>query len=636
MLVAVALYAGDFQGMESQYANLFRGLSAAIAMVSLGWPGSVFFRGAWVALQTRTANLDLPIALALGAGGVAGLWNVLQGSGAIYFDSLCVLVFLLLVGRWFQSRQQRRAVEAVDLLQKLTPSVCRVVRDGDSFEIPIGLLVAGDEVEVLSGGIIPADGEVLSGHSTLNRSLLTGESHAVPVEPGDMAFAGTQNIGSTLRLRVDATGEETRAGRLMQLVETGVLAKPPLVQWTDRAAGWFVIAVVAIATATFTVWALIANVEVAITHTIALLIVACPCALGLATPLSLAAAVGLAAQRNILIKNAAVFELMAGGGTILLDKTGTLTLGRPTVIDWLGPEWLRPVVARIESHSSHPIARALVEAGVQTDYPLNVPSPTHIEERNDGGMCAVLGNRRVLIGSPAFLLNNGIQIAPDRAEYIAQQESVGRTVVGVAVDEILEGVVQLGDKIRDDSIQAVAMLKQRQWRPSILSGDAAGVVQYVANQVGIPAEEAFAQVSPEGKLARASSKPHAEGKTWSPFKQQGSYSTAMVGDGVNDAAALAAADIGIAVDGGAEAALMAADVYLASPGLRPIVELVDLSRRTVRIVKQNLVIAASYNALAVTLAASGWVTPLLAAILMPLSSATVLASAMRVTYRSKK
>lgn len=641
MLVAVALYAGEFQGMETEYANLFRVLSAVIAVVSLSWPGSVFFRGAWVALRTRTANLDLPIALALGAGGIAGLWNVVRGAGAIYFDSLCVLVFLLLVGRWFQSRQQRRAVEAVDLLQKITPAVCRVVRGQSVHESPIELLVEGDEVEVLSGGVIPADGEVRDGRSTLNRSLLTGESHAVAVEPGDCVFAGTQNIGSTIRLVVATTGEDTRAGRLMRLVESGVRAKPPLVEWTDRAAGWFVLAVVGIAIATFIGWAAMANMELAVTHTIALLIVACPCALGLATPLTLAAAVGLAAQRNILIKNAAVFEKMAAGGRILLDKTGTLTQGRPAVTNWEGPRWLMPVVAQIESHSSHPVANALVEAGSQQPYPENLPSPRAIEERGDGGMRAELEGRRVLIGSPAFLQSNGLTFSPEVADSIAQQEVAGQTVIGVAVGDELEVVVWLGDRLRDDSAQAVAMLQQRNWQPSILSGDAEGVVQFVAKQVGIAAGDAFAQVSPEEKLAHATSKPRqvsgeaaSAGETL--FRRQGHHWTAMVGDGVNDAAALAAADIGIAVDGGAEAALMAADVYLASPGLGPLVELVDLSQRTIRVVRQNLVIAASYNALAVSLAAIGWVTPLLAAVLMPLSSATVLASAMRVTYWREK
>ena len=622
MLLAVALYAGQYAGIESEFKNLFRYVSALIGVVALLWPGSVFFRGAISALRARSATLDVPIALALAAGGVAGTVNAIRGTGEIYFDSLSVLVFLLLVGRWFQSRQQRWADEAVGLLNSFTPSTCRVVRDDVIVEIPTDSLVPGDTVEVPSGGILPADGQVIEGTSSLNRSLLTGESHPEPVREGDAVFAGTQNIGSPIRLRVETIGESTRVGQLMEMVSEGVREKPPIIQFTDRAAGWFVSIVVAIAAVTFVYWSLTSSLANAVEHTIALLIVACPCALGLATPLTLAVAIGLAARRHILIKNAAVLEILARHGRMLLDKTGTVTRGRPTLLEWDGPEWLAPVVAHAESHSTHPIARALVEAFGSHAIADRQQVPRDIEEQHGGGLRATVAGEPLVVGSPRFLAAEGIAIDPAKAEQISALEHSGHTTIAVAVAGRLEAIATLGDGLHADSAEAFTQLEAAGWRTSIVSGDAVGVVASVARELKLPAEQARGGVSPEEKLALVTS--------------DHSVPTVMIGDGVNDAAALAAADVGIAVEGGAEASLAAADVYVAAPGLSPIVELVQLAKRTRRTVRQNLVLALGYNMLAVSLAAAGWITPLVAALLMPVSSATVLASAMSITFGSRR
>jgi Cu2+-exporting ATPase len=617
MLLAIALYAGQFAGIEAEFANLFRWISAGLGTIALVWPGSVFFRGAWSAIRARGVTLDVPIALALAAGGVAGIWNVVAGAGEIYFDSLSVLVFLLLVGRWFQSRQQRWADETVNLLSSFTPATCRVVRGDVIVETTLDAVVPGDVVEVRSGDLIPADGTVIEGHSALNRSLLTGESCAEPIKPGDEAFAGTQNLGSTIRLRVETVGEGTRVARLMDLVAEGVREKPPIVQFADRASGWFVTVVLLVAVATFVVWATKASLSEAVNHTIALLIVACPCALGLATPLTMAVAIGLAARRQVLIKNAGALEILASGGRMLLDKTGTLTRGRPTLVEWTGPDWLRPVIAQAESRSTHPIARALVEAF--GDIPLRTAkdTPRKVEEIHGGGVRAILGDQELLIGSPTFLAENAVAIQPSDAAHIEELELTGLTTVGMSLDGQLVGVAALGDQLHSDAARAISELQSLGWRPSIVSGDALGVVRTVANQVGIPEDHCFAQVAPESKLAIVSD-----------FRQK---CTVMVGDGVNDAAALAAADVGIAVEGGAEVSLAAADIYIAAPGTMPLVELVELARRTRRTVRQNLAIALGYNVLFVSLATAGCISPLVAAILMPISSASVLASAMSIT-----
>ncbi|QDU55752.1 heavy metal translocating P-type ATPase [Aeoliella mucimassa] len=622
MLLAIALYAGQFAGIEDEFKNLFRYVSALIGALALVWPGSVFFRGAISSLRARSATLDVPIALALAAGGLAGVVNAIRGTGEIYFDSLSVLVFLLLVGRWFQARQQRWADEAVGLLNSFTPSTCRVVREDLVIEITTDSLVTGDIVEVLSGGVLPADGVLVEGQSSLNRSLLTGESRPEPVVVGDDVFAGTQNIGSPIRLRVESIGEATRVGQLMDMVAEGVREKPPIIQFTDRAAGWFVTIVVSVATLTFIVWAATATLAEAVEHTIALLIVACPCALGLATPLTLAVAIGLAAKRHILIKNAGVFEILAGGGRMLLDKTGTVTRGRPTLIEWSGAEWLAPIVAHAESHSTHPIATAFVEAFGSQPIEDRQLVPRDIEEQHGGGLRGMTGGDRLLVGSPRFLAAEGVTIDAAQADRIASQEQAGRTMIGVAVAGELLATAALGDRLHDDSVEAFQQLESLGWHPSILSGDATGVVASVAEQLSIPSDKALGGVTPEQKLALVTA--------------ERSEPTVMIGDGVNDSAALAAADVGIAVEGGAEASLAAADVYIAAPGLSPVVDLVRLARRTRRTVRQNLVLALAYNTLAVSLAAAGWITPLVAAILMPISSATVLASAMSITLGGER
>lgn len=608
MLAAVALYAGKWTGIEHEFAALFRWISTGLGLASLAWPGRVFFQGARAALVTRTPNLDLPIALALAVGGVAGLVNTALGRGEVYFDSLSVLVFLLLVGRWFQARQQRWADDAVGLMRAFTPATCRVVRDGRVVEAPVEALTASDTVEVRSGDLAPADGVVVSGESTINAALLTGESRAEAVAPGAPVFAGTQNVGGTLRLRVDTVGEQTRVGRLMRLVDEGVREKPPIVQLTDRAAGWFVAVIATVAVVVFTAWATLADVPTAVDHTVALLIVACPCALGLATPLTMAMAIGYAARRNILIKNAAALEKLARAGRLLLDKTGTLTEGRPVVIDWAGPEWLQAVVAEAERNSSHPVAEALAKAFASAGV---APPVRNVEEHGDGGVRATVRGGELLIGAPRFALAHGA--TPDaRLDRLAQEhEAAGRTVVLVAHRRRIVALAAMEDAPRRDAAEAVRRLAEHRWQATILSGDARGVVRRVAQAVGVPADRALACVSPEEKLA---------------LVQLGSGSdvTVMAGDGVNDAAALAAADVGVAVQGGAEASLAAADVYLADEGLLPLVDLVQLARRTMSVVRRNLAVSLAYNATAVALAAAGLITPLLAAVLMPISSATVL------------
>lgn len=635
MTLAFALYGGWFSGIEAEYSRLFRWVSMAIGVVSLAWPGSVFFRGALAAIRTRTAHLDLPIALALLAGGVAGTVNTIAGRGEIYFDSLTMLVFLLLVGRWFQRRQQRYATDAVEMLFSLTPSTARVVCDGAVREAPIEAVREGDLVEVRAGESVPVDGAVEAGTSWIDQSLLTGESRPVEVHAGQIVHAGTLNTASTIRVRVAATGARTRVGRLAALVEASSRSRAPIVQFADRVGAWFVPAALALAAATFARW-LSAGAGGATEHAVAMLIVTCPCALGLATPLIFTIAIGRAARRGILIKGATALEVLARRGTLLLDKTGTITSGEITLVRWAGDESVKPMVAAIESQSSHPIARAFVRAlgypGERTDSAAGPDPPDGRADRRDrpnpgpddaertnvrveqitgAGISASIDGMRVRIGSPAFVRAGGAAMPPDLEREEQAIIAAALTPVLIARDDRVVAVAGLGDSLRPDARAATGLLSTLGWRLGLLSGDHPAIAAAIGRQLGLAATAVHGGIMPEAKLAHV----HAARRAGR---------VVMVGDGVNDAAALAAADVGIAVHGGAEAALAAADIYLSRPGLAPLAALVRSARRVMRTIYVTLGVSLGYNLTAAALAFAGLINPILAAILMPLSSLTVL------------
>jgi Cu2+-exporting ATPase len=357
MLIAFALYGGRFHGITDEFRILFRWASLALAIPSVVWCASVFYRGAWGALKTRTLHMDLPIAIGILAGFIQGAVNTVRGTGEIYFDSVTALIFFLLVGRFLQRRQQRRAASSTELLFSIAPATARLVDSDGVREVPLEALSPGNTVEVRAGDSIPADGSVVEGISTLDRSLLTGESLPEPVAIGDPVHAGTVNLGGRLLVEVRVTGEDTRVGRLMRLVEEGAMRRAPVVLLADRISGWFVAIVLTLAAITLGVW-LKLDPEHAVGHAVALLIVSCPCALGLATPLAVSAAIGRAARKKILIKGGDALENLARPGRMFLDKTGTLTEGRLGVLRWWGDASVRPMVAAIERHSAHPVARS--------------------------------------------------------------------------------------------------------------------------------------------------------------------------------------------------------------------------------------------------------------------------------------
>lgn len=632
MLLALAMYSGLLDRMEPAHLALFRWTSLALSVVAVAWPGAVFWRGAIAALRTRTMHLDVPIALGLVVGALWGAVNTIRGSGDVYFDSISVLVFALLLGRYVQQRQQRFSADAVELLFALTPSVANLVEaidDPTPRAVPIEAVAKGDLVLVRAGESIPADGTVVSGASTVDRSLLTGESAPASVAVGAAVPAGAMNVSAPIVLRVAATGEETRVGRLMRLVEDAAQHRAPLVRAADRLAGWFAIIALLLAGVTAAAW-WHAGPALAIERAVALLIVTCPCGLGLATPLAITVAIGRAARQGILIKGGEALERLATAtsrsaksdlsrGVVLLDKTGTITEGRLCVAAIAGDHDALALAAAAERHATHPAADAIRRAaGERTHAGERSPDDCVVLDEHHvagAGVSAIVDGLRVVVGSPIFV--SRVAAPPARlAGSLRRFAALGLTPVVIAVDGTVRAVVALGDTIRPDAAMAIDRIRQLGWSAAILSGDDPRVVDCVGDALGIAPEDRRGAQTPEDKLdvvrASVALRP-----------------TIMVGDGVNDAAALSAATVGVAVHGGAEASLAAADVHLGVPGLGSIADLLDGARRTIRVVRINLAVSLGYNVVAAGLCMIGWISPLLAAILMPASSLTVVALSMR-------
>jgi Cu2+-exporting ATPase len=611
MAIAFALYGGLLHGMEPEFAAFFRWLSLGLTVPAFVWGGGVFFAGAWSALRRGALHMDVPIAVGLAAGFGHGVIATVRETGDVYFETMTTLIFLLLSGRYLLRRQHRAAADATELLAALAPSVARRLEDDGVREVPLETLLPGDRVEVRAGDLIPADGRVRLGRSAVDLSLLTGESRPMAVAPGDPVHAGTLNRSARLEVAVERTGDETRVGRLMRLVEEHARRRAPIALLADRLSGIFAAVVLALAAVTASLW-WAAGPERAVAHAVALLIVTCPCALALATPLAVSAAIGRAARAGILVKGADVMERLARPGQMWLDKTGTLTTGRPALVSWWGDAAARPLAAAVEAHSAHPIARALA-AALGTD---GADMAVAVTEEMGGGVEGRVNGRRVLVGSPRFVADRGARVGPAMLGEILRLRADGSTAVVVAVDGDAVAVAGLADALRPDAAAAVARIRARGWQVRILSGDDPAVVAAIGRRLGIAPDRCRGSMTPEDKL-------HAVRGTVTREP------VVMVGDGVNDAAALAAATVGIGVHGGAEAVLAAADVYVARPGVAAVAELLDGAERTRRVIRRNLVFSLAYNVVAVALAMAGRLDPIAAAILMPLSSVTVIASSFR-------
>jgi Cu2+-exporting ATPase len=613
MLFAIALYSGAFSSMEHVYVELFRWGSLLVALPSVFWAAGVFHKGAIAALRTMTPHMDLPISIGIAVGTASGLVNTVRSRGDVYFDTLTMLVFLLLVGRFLQQRQQRRADDAADVLHSLAPSTARIVEGQSIREVPVETVAEGHFVEVRAGEHVPVDGSVVEGTSRIDVSLLSGESKPEEVMVGSAVHAGSVNLSGRLLVRVEKAGQETRLARLVASVADAAARRAPIVLQANRLSGYFVVTVLAAAAATAAVlWH--RSPSSAVERAVALLVVTCPCALGLATPLALSAALGRAARRGLMVKGGEYLEALARPGLIVFDKTGTLTEGKLALVEFFGDSATRAFVLAAESGSAHPIARALCSA-FESEHVLPVET---MRETPGGGVEATVSGKYVVTGSAPFVGRRTSGLPPEMERRVGELAARSLTPVLIAIDGEVRAIAGVGDPVREDARESLERLRKLGYRLAVLSGDQPAVVRSIVDRIGVSFDEVVGGAAPEEKLAFIE-------------ERAGRGRVFMVGDGVNDAAALSAATVGIAVHGGAEASLAAAGVFATTSGLRPVVELVEGARRTLRVVRGNLARSLIYNLTVGSLAATGFVGPLLAAVLMPVSSIGVVMS----SYRSR-
>lgn len=612
MWIAVALYAGEAYGVAADHRFFLRMIGTGLGVAAVMFPGRTFFVGALASLRNRIPHMDLPVALGLSVGTLVGTINAITGYGHLYFDSLAVLVFLLLIGRWIQFHQQHRAAKAVDLLLRITPRHANRVNEDDGADsVLVDALQAGDVIRVGANENIPADGEIVRGESKIDRSLLTGESLPVGVKPGDLVSAGTLNLQRVIDIRVEATGRESRIGKVMQSVEEATSEKTPIVQFADSVGGVFVVVVSLLAIGSF-LWWLPVGWSIAASHATSLLIVACPCALALATPLAIAVSLGRAAKHRVLIRDGSTLQQLARGGQIWFDKTGTLTTGRPDAELVWGDGSVIAVAAAVEQDCQHPVAEAIKRYAKRHDLARHEGRLIEVQRT---GVIGRVGRVKVLVGNLSFIRDQGIDIGAEIRAVVEQCARDAASPILVVVGGVVEAVLAISDPLRPGVASTIANLKRRGWKVGILSGDHPAIVDHVASQIGIDPGSARGGMSPEEKLAAV--RRHGAAR-------RGAI-TVMVGDGANDAAALAAADVGVAVRGGAEVSLQAAPVFIASGEIEQVDQMIHSATRTDWLIRTAFLVSLTYNLVAVGLAMMGKISPLIAAVLMPISSVSVLA-----------
>lgn len=590
---------------------------AAVVQVAAG---ARFYRGAVKALRGGSANMDVLVSIGTTAAFLySAVLVVTKGhhaAGHLYFEASATVLTLVLAGKLLEARAKAGTTAAVRALMALRPDVATRLTDGGEEQVPVEALGVGDRVLVRPGERVPVDGAVISGAGSVDESLVTGESVPVEKSEGARMVAGTTNLDGALEILVSATGEDTTLARITRLVENAQSGKAPVQVLVDRVSAVFVPTVLVIAALVFAGWWLFGGtLEEALVAAVAVLVIACPCALGLATPTALVAGTGAAARAGILIKDIETLERAAETSSVIFDKTGTLTVGRPAVVA-LTPapgEEANAVLARaaaVQGLSEHPLARAVVAAAAERG--LSVAQATAFRSLTGRGVLATVSGRRVAIGNPQLMAELGVETA-DAADAFAAEEKAARTAVFVAEDNRVVGVLALADPVRPEARAAVALLAERGVESRMLTGDNAGVAKAVAEELRLTGWRG--PVRPEDK-AREVADLRRAGKV-----------VAMVGDGINDAPALAAADVGIAMGTGTDVAMETAGVTLVRPDPRLVAAALDIAKATRAKIRQNLFFAFVYNVIGIPLAAFGLLTPALAGAAMALSSVSVVTNA---------
>lgn len=588
--------------------------------------GYVFYRGAFASLRSGTANMDVLVALGTSTAFFYSLAAALWIPGAhLYFEVSALLITLILLGKYLEAISKSRTTEAVKKLMNLQPPTARVVRGGRETDIPVGEVQVGDLIIVRPGERIPVDGIVVEGSSAVDESMLTGESIPVDKQPGDIVTGATVNKFGVLKMTASRVGEDMVLAQIVRAVQEAQGSKAPIQRVADTVAGYFVPAVLAVALITWAVWYLIAdpgNLARALINATAVLVIACPCAMGLATPTSIAVATGRGAENGILIRGGEVLERMHRLDTVVLDKTGTITWGKPRLTDVaialgapVSEKSLLLMAARVEKMSEHPVARAVVEGVNKRLSDPVLKDPEEFEAFPGQGVKAVAGGKKIVIGTPRFLQSQGIDTRPLHTT-VEALETAGKTTMMMAIDKIPSAVLAVADTVRPGAKQAVKELQAMGISVCMVTGDNWRTANAIGAQVGI--ENILAEASPEHKAEHIRE-----------LKRKGQV-VAMVGDGINDAPALAAADVGIAMGTGTDIAMETADIVLMQGDLRTVAAAIRLSQATMHNIKQNLGWAFIYNIIGIPLAALGLLNPIIAGAAMALSSVSVVTNALRL------
>jgi len=604
---------------------------------TLAWPGRQFYLRAWSSFRHHAADMNTLVAVGTGAAFLYSLaatfapgWFLAHGmTPDVYYEAVVFIVALILLGNLFEARAKRRASSALRALAHLQPSRARVVRDGGELEVPIADIVLSDVVIVRPGERLPVDGEVVSGASAVDESMITGESRPVEKGPGDSVIGGTVNRTGAFRYRAQRLGADGALARIIALMRDAQASRAPVQRLADQFSGVFVPVVLSIAVATFVTWLVAAgdgSLVPAIAAAVAVLIIACPCAMGLAVPTAVMVATGRAARSGLLIKGGEPLQRAGSVTAVVLDKTGTVTEGRPSVTEvavhagaWSRGELLE-LVASVESESEHPLADAVLrtadEQGVDR-LPVD-----GFASHTGRGVSGVVAGRAVLVGNAALLASEGVDVSPLQARADAWARD-GQTPVYVAVDRVLAGVLAIADSIKPTSRAAIARLHALGLEVVMLTGDNRATADAVARLAGV--DHVVAEVLPEGKVDEVR-RLQADG-----------HVVAMVGDGINDGPAIAQADVGLAIGTGTDVAIEASDVTLIGADLSGVATAIALSRRTMRTMKQNLFWAFAYNVVGIPVAAGVLyptfgllLSPILASAAMAVSSVSVVANSLRL------
>ncbi|HEX8337322.1 MAG TPA: heavy metal translocating P-type ATPase [Pyrinomonadaceae bacterium] len=633
LLLMLAEFVPDWRHALMPYHRLIGVVSAVVTLPVLVWSGRQFFESAWNGLRNHNTNMDTLVALGTGAAwaystvAVVAPWLFPAGTTGMYFEVAVIVVALILLGQALELRAKSRSSAALKKLLELQAKTARVIRGGRELDVPIEEVVVGDTVLVRPGEKVPVDGEILEGESAVDESIVTGESVPVDKKPGDGVIGSSVNKTGAFTFRATKVGADTALARIVQMVEQAQSSKPPIGRLVDKVSSYFVPTVMIVAVLTFLAWFNFGPEPVvnhAVVTMVAVLVIACPCALGLATPISLMVGVGKAAEHGVLIRNGEALETASKLTTVVLDKTGTITKGKPELTDVLpfegfGEEELLRLAAVADRRSEHPLAEAIVNGARARGAVLGEPEafsavPGH-------GVEATVEGRRVAVGNRKLLERGGVPFAEFEAG-ASRLADEGKTPMFVAIDGRPAGIVAVADTLKEDSVEAVRALRAMGIDVIMMTGDNERTAKAIARQAGI--ERVLAEVLPEEK-AREVEKLQAEGLSHKERGGRGARLVGMVGDGINDAPALARADVGFAIGTGTDVAIEAADVTLVGGSLRGVVTAIEVSRATLRNIKQNLFGAFVYNVLGIPVAA-GALFPLLGLLLSPIIAGAAMAA----------